>query len=125
MSSKTLGGFIFILTLSLLPYSAFALDRSAGREVLEPLVHSAEVEIDQKDNRMKATIPAENPETPGRKPNPLYQGAGSIAEGIYYAAKAPVDAVGKGTDLTVAAIQKLSRKTYDWIAAPFRNESNS
>ena len=125
MNSGSVGSFIFILTLLTLSQPAFALDRSAGREVLAPLVNSEEVQIDQKDNRMKATIPAENPETAGRKPNLLYQGAGSIAQGVYYAAKAPVDAVGKGTDLAVESIQKLSRKTYDWIASPFRNKDNS
>lgn len=85
----------------------------------------AEIKIDQKEKRMKATIPADASQPPGRTPNFLYQGASSLSQGVYDAAKAPVDAVGKGTDFAVESIQKASRKTYDWISSPFRKADNS
>ncbi len=63
--------------------------------VLAPLVQSDEVKIDQNEKQMKATIEGENTDS-GRKPNLLYRGAGGLAQGAYYAAKVPVDAVGRG-----------------------------
>lgn len=79
----------------------------------------ADIKIDQTEKRMKATIPAENSDAPGRSPNIIDRGAGVVGHGIYYSAKAAVDGVGKGMDAVVNGVRMGGRAVYGWLARPF------
>lgn len=79
----------------------------------------ADIKIDQTEKRMKATIPAENSDAPGRGPNIIDRGAGVVGHGVYYAAKTAVDGVGKGMDAAVNGVRMGGRAVYGWLARPF------
>lgn len=81
-----------------------------------------DIKIDQTEKRMKATIPAENSDAPGRGPNIIDRGAGAVGHGVYYTAKTAVDAVGKGMDAVVDVVRLGGRTVYGWIARPFGND---
>ncbi|GEM_PF-5824944 len=86
---------------------------------------SNQVVIGKSEKRMKASIPSDNQMPKERKPNLIYRGFEAVAHGIYYVAKATVDAVGKGTDLLVRTVQKASNKVYHTCKKPFQKEEKS
>lgn len=78
-----------------------------------------DVKLDQSEKRMKAIIPAENSDAPGRQPNIIDRGAGVVGHGVYYVSKTAVEGVGKGTDAAVDAVRRAGRSVYGWLANLF------
>lgn len=81
------------------------------------------VRIQQAEKRMKATIPSEASPREARKPNLVYRGIEAAAQGVYHLAKFTVEGIGRGTDVTISAVQRGTRKVYDFLSKPFRKES--
>ena len=73
------------------------------------------VQVKQVENRTQAIIHSPAEGSAQDRPNIIYRSAGAVAHGLYFSTKAVVDAIGKGMDSTVRAVQTGGRKTYDFL----------
>jgi len=81
------------------------------------------VQVKQVENRTQAIIHSPAEGSAQDRPNIIYRSVGAVAHGLYFSTKAVVDAIGKGMDSTVRAVQTGGRKTYDFLT-PRRMKKN-